>query len=68
METLKEIGKKIAKLVDVKSIISLMVTIVFCYLACKEVIPTDKFFDIYIMIIAFYFGTQYQKSKNEKEE
>lgn len=59
--------KRIAKLIDVKSLISLSLTWVFCFLALKGIVPTDKFFEIYLVIIAFYFGTQYEKNKNEKE-
>lgn len=52
--------EKIKKLIDVKSIVTLALTIVFCILSLKGEIG-DKFLTIYTTIIAFYFGTQYQK-------
>lgn len=60
--------EKFAKLIDVKSIITLALTVVFCVLTIKGTIPKE-FLTIYTTIIAFYFGTQYQKNvKSENEE
>lgn len=68
-----EILKKLAKLIDVKSIISIATTFVFCYLALKQFLSPEIFISVYSIIIGFYFGTQYSKVKtaldsNEKEE
>ena len=63
MEALTEIGKKIAKLIDVKSILTLALTGVVCYQAINGSFDIKE---IYLMIIAFYFGTQAVKPK-EKE-
>lgn len=52
--------EKLAKLIDVKSIVTLLLTIVFCYLAVIGKIPQD-FMTIFTVIIAFYFGTQMKK-------
>ena len=65
MEVLKEIGKKIAKLIDVKSILTIALTLVVCYLA---VIKNFDIKDIYLMIIAFYFGTQSTKNRESEEK
>lgn len=55
---------KIAKLIDVKSIVTLLLTVVFCILSvCCLPVPT-AFLSIYTMIIGFYFGTQTQKAKD----
>ena len=54
-----EILKKIAKLIDVKSIITLLLT---CVVAYKGEMDIQE---IYLMIIAFYFGTQVEKKKEE---
>lgn len=59
---MKEIGTKIAKLINVKSIVTILLTIVVCYLACVEKMDIEQ---IYLMIIAFYFGTQLKESKGE---
>lgn len=55
---------KFAKLIDVKSIVTLLLTLVFCVLSvCCLPVPT-AFLSIYTMIIGFYFGTQAQKAKD----
>lgn len=58
--------QKIAKLIDVKSFVTLALTLLFCILALKGSIPQEVN-SIYLMIIAFYFGTQYQKKHTESE-
>lgn len=55
---------KIAKLIDVKSIMTLLLTIVFCVLACTGVISGADFLTIFTVVVAFYFGTQSQKQSN----
>ena len=57
------IKEKVAKLIDVKSIISLALTFVFCYLAIVGIIAAELFIPIFTTVIAFYFGTQYQKKQ-----
>ena len=57
---------KLAKLIDVKSIVTLIMTIVFACLSAKGTVTSDQFITIFTTVIAFYFGTQYQK--NSKEE
>ena len=52
--------KKFAKLIDVKSLVTLTLTFLFCILALKGNI-TQEVQTIYLMIIAFYFGTQHAK-------
>lgn len=58
---------KFAKLIDVKSIVTLLLTFLFCFLAVKGTIPQEVN-NIYLMIIAFYFGTQFQKKNSEGSE
>lgn len=65
MKVISEIGRKFAKLIDVKSIITIVLTIEFVVLASRGSILTE-YLSIYTMIIGFYFGTQ--KSKTEKTE
>ena len=60
--------KYLGKLIDVKSIVTLMLTITFVALAVCGKVSGDKFFEIYIMIISFYFGTQYQKNSAKEGE
>ena len=54
------IKKRIATLLSVKSIVTLVLTVVFAYMAVTNKISQD-FMTIYAVIIAFYFGTQSQK-------
>jgi len=55
------------KLLSVKSIVTIVLTIVFAYLAVYKVIDAERFMVIYATIIAFYYGTQTQKQTEEKE-
>ena len=57
MELMK---KRLANLLSVKSLVTLVLTAVFAYMAVTEKISQD-FMTIYAVIIAFYFGTQSQK-------
>ena len=52
--------KRAANLLSVKSITTLVLTVVFAYMAVAGKISQD-FMTIYAVIIAFYFGTQSQK-------
>lgn len=54
--------EKLAKLIDVKSIMTLLLTIVFCVLALTGVISGQEFITIFTVIVGFYFGTQAQKN------
>ena len=56
--------EKIAKLINVKSIVTILLTLVVCYLA---IIKEFDIKEIYLMIIAFYFGTQLKEKENDKE-
>lgn len=53
--------EKISKLIDVKSIVTLILTLVFAYLAIVEKIGGTEYLTIFTMIISFYFGTQAMK-------
>ncbi|MEG1152251.1 MAG: hypothetical protein RSD67_05205, partial [Oscillospiraceae bacterium] len=53
--------KKLAKLIDVKSIVTILLTAIFCVLALTSKISGEQFLTIFTVIIAFYFGTQAMK-------
>ena len=57
--------EKIAKLIDVKSIITLIFGIAFVVFTFLGITTGEQFYSIFQIIIAFYFGTQYQKNVNE---
>lgn len=65
-------GEAWKNLLKVKSIITLTTTFVFCLmLICGIFMPSvvipQEFMMVYTTIIAFYFGTQYQKGKEIDE-
>lgn len=57
------IRKRLANLMSVKSLVTLVLTSVFAYMAVTGNISQD-FMTIYAVIIAFYFGTQSQKTQD----
>lgn len=59
--------EKIAKLIDVKSLITLLFTALVYKLSMKGIISGEQVMMTYTTIIAFYFGTQSQKKKDVSE-
>ena len=57
---------RLTKLLTVKSIITIAMTIVFCVLAINGTLTGQEFLTIFTTVIAFYFGTQ--KVKEDKVE
>ena len=57
---------RIANLLTVKSIVTIVLTAVFSVLALRGTINKTKFLTIFTTVIAFYFGTQTEKKKNEE--
>lgn len=60
--------RKITKLIDVKSIVTLSFTLAFCVMALSGRINSSEFKSLFTVIISFYFGTQYEKGKGDKNE
>lgn len=54
-------AERLSKLLAVKSIVTLCLTIVFCVLAVKGVINGQEFLTVFTTVIAFYYGTQSEK-------
>jgi len=52
--------ERLARLIDVKSLVTLVLTGVFAALSVRGTVPTE-FITIYTVIIGFYFGTQTAK-------
>lgn len=55
MENLK---KRLANLLTVKSLVTLVLTAIFAVLALRESISGSDFLTIFTVVIGFYFGTQ----------
>lgn len=60
--------KKLAKLIDVKSIVTFVLTGVFAYLSIIGVVSGEQFLTVFTMVISFYFGTQAGKREKEEKE
>ena len=60
--------KRIAKLIDVKSLVTFVLTGVFAYLSVIGVISGDQFLTVFTMVVSFYFGTQTGKREAKEEQ
>lgn len=56
--------EKFAKLINVKSIVTILLTLVFGFLAVRGDI-SQEVMTIYTTVIAFYFGTQFEKREKD---
>ncbi len=54
---MSELWKRAANLLTVKSIVTILLTLVFVYLSVAKKVE-QEFMSIYTMIVGFYFGTQ----------
>lgn len=59
-----KIKDRIAKLIDIKSIVTLSLTAVFCKLSIDGAISADNFMTVFTVIISFFFGVQLEKHSN----
>lgn len=58
--------QRLYKLLSVKSIMSIMMTAVFCYLAAIGQVTPEQFVTVFMTVVAFYFATQSnQRVKSE---
>jgi hypothetical protein len=53
--------ERLNKLLTVKSIVTILLTLVFCYLSIIRVVPVELFLSVFTVVISFYFGTQAKK-------
>lgn len=61
MELLK---KRLANLLCIKSIVTVMLTAVFSYMTVMGRVSSDQFLTVFVVVVSFYFGTQSQKNDN----
>lgn len=57
--------KRLANLLAIKSLVTLVATVVFAILAMRDSISGEQFLTIFTMIVGFYFGTQSAKNENQ---
>jgi hypothetical protein len=53
---------------DVKSFVTIIFAVAFVVFTFMRIVSGEQFYSIFQIIIAFYFGTQYQKTANKLEE
>ena len=56
--------EKLAILINVKTIFTILLTIVFCVLCLTGVIGAELFMTVFTVVIGFYFGNQASKETN----
>lgn len=61
---MESIKKRLANLLTVKSIVTIVLTAIFSALALRGTITGSEFLTIFTTVIAFYFGSQAEKNKN----
>lgn len=61
---MEQIKQRILKLLTVKSLVTLILTGIFAFLAVTGKVSQD-FMTIYAVIISFYFGTQHERKEQE---
>lgn len=57
--------RRLSNLLTIKSLITLMLTMVFSYLTCVGGVSSDQFLTIFTVIIAFYFGTEAERNAHK---
>ena len=57
--------KNIVELIKVKTIVTIIVLAVWAYLAVTGAISADAVNNVTLMVIAFYFGTQYDRKGSQ---
>ncbi|MBW5458483.1 MAG: hypothetical protein E7C05_17320 [Clostridium botulinum] len=62
--------KLLKEFLQIKKIIALLTTVVFCILALKTNISSTEFLSVFTLIIGFYFGqsSARQAAKESKEQ
>lgn len=60
-----KLRERLAKLIDVKTLVTFALTAAFVYLSVIGKIEPQIFMTIYTMVIGFYFGTQHEKNRKE---
>ena len=63
MELLK---KRLTNLLCVKSIVTIILTCVFAYMAVTGQVTPDQYMTIFTVVIAFYFGVQSEKKATKE--
>ena len=58
-----EVLQRLARLLDVKSLVTLALTGVFVWLCATGRIGGDQFLTVFTVVISFYFGVQMERRR-----
>ena len=61
-------GERLARLLTVKSTVTIVLTGVFSVLALRGTIESGQFLTVFTVIISFYFGSQVEKASQKRGE
>lgn len=56
--------EKVKNLLTIKSMVTMLLTLVFCWLSLTGEVSAELFMTVFTVVIAFYFGTQHEKKEN----
>lgn len=59
---MEQIYTRLANLLSIKSLVTLVLTGVFAWLTCSGGVTADQFLTVFTVVVAFYFGTQAEKA------
>ena len=66
MREVQDLYKRLANLLAIKSLVTLILTAVFAWLTVSGGVTADQFLTVFTVVIAFYFGTQVEKANQNK--
>lgn len=58
---------RFSRLINVKSLVTLALTAVFCVLSLRGAVSAEQFLTVFTVVISFYFGTQHERRREEEE-
>ena len=62
---MEELQKRLSNLLTIKSMVTLILTVVFAWLTCGGRVSAEEFLTVFTVVIAFYFGTQAERSSRK---
>jgi hypothetical protein len=65
---MEQILSRIAKLISVKSIVTILLAVIFAVLSVRGNISGNEFLTVFSVVIAFYFGTQTAKNTTKSDD
>ena len=64
---MEQLRVRLAHLLTIKSLVTLTLTGAFACLACRGEVSSDQFLTVFTVVIAFYFGTQVERSAQKSD-